>query len=57
MEIRIPRKVLGITGDTFTLDFKWADNSHPADNGLNWLDKGDAAPNARFAYRYTFSDN
>ncbi|MHB1177571.1 MAG: glycoside hydrolase family 71/99 protein [Daejeonella sp.] len=57
MEIRIPRKALGITADTFTLDFKWSDNSHLEGNAMNWLDKGDAAPNARFAYRYTFSNN
>ncbi len=52
IELSIPKKVLGITGNIFTLDFKWADN-FPADgNTMNWLDKGDAAPNARFAYRY-----
>lgn len=56
MEIRIPKKDLGINSNTFTLDFKWADNSHIEDNAMNWLDKGDAAPNARFAYRYIFSD-
>jgi len=57
MEIRISKKDLGIKGNTFTLDFKWADNSHLEGNAMNWLDKGDAAPNARFAYRYTFSNN
>ncbi|MEJ7694384.1 hypothetical protein [Daejeonella sp.] len=49
MEIRVPRKALGITGDTFTLDFKWADNSDLKGNAINWLDKREAAPNARFA--------
>lgn len=56
MEIRIPKKALGIKGNTFTLDFKWADNSHLEGNAMNWLDKGDAAPNARFAYRYTYKE-
>ena len=56
MEIRIPKKDLGINSNNFTLDFKWSDNSHLEGNAMNWLDKGDAAPNARFAYRYAFSD-
>ncbi|TDG36183.1 hypothetical protein EZJ43_09270 [Pedobacter changchengzhani] len=52
MEIKIPRSALNITSNNFTLDFKWADNV-PAENGaINFLDKGDAAPNARFNYRY-----
>ena len=38
LEIRLPKKALGITGNAFTLDYKWADNS-PAD--------GDAMPLAR----------
>lgn len=52
LELSIPKKALGLTGNAFTIDFKWADN-FPADgNAMNWLDKGDAAPNGRFAYRY-----
>ena len=52
LEMRIPKKTLGITGNVFTLDFKWADNSLADGNAMHWLDKGDAAPNGRFAYRY-----
>ena len=52
LEIRLPKKSLGITGPTFTPDFKWADNAPADGDPLHWLDKGDAAPNARFRYRY-----
>ena len=52
MELQISKKALGITGNTFTLDFKWADHSPMDGNVMHFLDKGDAAPNARFAYRY-----
>ncbi|MGV8878682.1 MAG: hypothetical protein ACOH2A_06590 [Sphingobacteriaceae bacterium] len=52
LELAIPKKALGITGNQFTLDFKWADNSPADGNAMHWLDKGDAAPNARFRYRY-----
>jgi hypothetical protein len=52
MEIAVPKKALGINGDSFTIDFKWSDNSPINQNVMNWLDKGDTAPNARFAFRY-----
>ena len=52
LELSVPKKLLGLKGKQFTLDFKWSDNSPLHNDGMNWLDKGDAAPNARFAYRY-----
>jgi hypothetical protein len=54
MELRIPKKALGISGNAFTLDFKWQDNVPLDGNPMHWLDKGDTAPNGRFRYRYTF---
>lgn len=52
MEIAVPKKMLGIRGSKFGLQVKWADN-FPLDAGaIGWLDKGDAAPNARFTWRY-----
>ncbi|MBK0382894.1 hypothetical protein I5M32_07970 [Pedobacter sp. SD-b] len=57
MEVKIPKKSLNINSDNFTIDFKWADNV-PANEGvINFLDKGDAAPNARFNYRYIHKEN
>ncbi|MEO6916424.1 MAG: hypothetical protein ABI151_12965 [Chitinophagaceae bacterium] len=52
LELLIPKKTLGLSGNDFTIDFKWADNSLKAGNVMDFLDKGDAAPNGRFAYRY-----
>ncbi|MBB5437638.1 hypothetical protein HDC92_001310 [Pedobacter sp. AK017] len=52
LELLVPKKMLGIKGQQFTLDFKWSDNSPAQENVMNWLDKGDSAPNGRFAYRF-----
>jgi hypothetical protein len=52
IEIAIPKKKLMIQGSQFTLDFKWVDNIPADGDPMHWLDKGDAAPNARFKYRY-----
>lgn len=51
IELAIPKTALGITGNAFSLEFKWTDNI-PVGNALLWLDTGDTAPNARFRYRY-----
>ena len=32
--------------------FKWADNSTPGSVPIEWIDQGDAAPNARFSWRF-----
>lgn len=47
--IRLDNAKCGITGD---FDFKWADNSVSDGNIMQFLDMGDAAPNARFNYAY-----
>ena len=50
LQIEIARSLLGV-GDTF--DFKWADNSVPTGDVMEFLDRGDAAPSGRYNYRYT----
>ena len=50
LQIEIDRDLLGV-GDTF--DFKWADNSVPTGDVMEFLDQGDAAPSGRYNYRYT----
>ena len=50
LQIEIDRSMLGV-GDTF--DFKWADNSVPTGDIMEFLDQGDAAPSGRYNYRYT----
>lgn len=54
MIISVPKKVIGITSEKFTVDFKFADNIPEEDNIMLFIDKGDTAPNGRFNYRYIF---
>lgn len=49
----VPKSLLGLGDDLFTLDFKWADNSVTGGDIMDFYDKGDAAPNSRFNYRFT----
>jgi hypothetical protein len=51
IEIAIPRKLLRLTGDSFTFDFKWADNPADLDSPISLCINGDTAPNRRFNYR------
>jgi hypothetical protein len=52
LELTIPKTLLGIAGEHFTLDFKWTDNIPCDGNPMHWLDLGDTAPDGRFRYRY-----
>jgi hypothetical protein len=68
LEIAIPRKLLGKTGKSFSLCFKWADNPDielplnetgailplKGDDGSFLITTGDTAPNRRFAYRFVW---
>jgi len=56
IEIRIPRQLLGINSNAYTLQFKWADNSVPDGKPMQFMDKGDTAPNSRFTYEYRHVD-
>ena len=52
LHLAVPKSVLGIAGDDFSLDFQWADNvslSGPVED--RYL-RGDVAPEGRFRYRY-----
>jgi hypothetical protein len=51
LEIAIPRNLLGIKADTFTLDFKWSDNPTDLKDPISFCTRGDTAPNRRFNYR------
>ena len=52
IELSIPRKLLNINDEHFSLDFKWTDNIPCDGDALHWLDTGDTAPNGRFRYRF-----
>ena len=47
--IKLDDKICGLGAD---FDFKWADNSTETGQIMQFLDLGDAAPNARFNYAY-----
>ena len=53
MQVKIPKAMISF-GDT--IDFKWADNSVPTGDIMEFLDQGDAAPNGRYTYRYTLTE-
>jgi hypothetical protein len=54
LHLTIERNALGIDPDKpLRFDFKWTDNVPAEAEGIDLLDHGDTAPNARFNYRYT----
>jgi hypothetical protein len=53
LQVKIPKDMLGFVD---TLDFKWADNSTPTGQIMEFLDQGDAAPNGRYTYRFTLTE-
>jgi hypothetical protein len=56
LELAIPRKLLGLTGKTFTFDFKWSDNPAELKDPISLCTDGDTAPNRRFNYRCIWSE-
>ncbi|MBO7067413.1 MAG: hypothetical protein J6W52_01865 [Bacteroidaceae bacterium] len=52
LTIKIPRKILRLKGNAFTLDFKWADNPNNPTDIISVCTTGDTAPNRRFRYRF-----
>ncbi len=59
MTVKIPKSVLGVTGQDYTVNFAWTDNVH--DEGdyskfsgdiLDFYISGDVAPGGRFKYSY-----
>ena len=54
LHLAVPRSLLGlpVTNGLMTLDFKWADNLSNSGDPMEFMDRGDVAPNNRFNYRY-----
>ena len=55
LELSLPREVLGLTGESFTFDFKWADNPAELKDPISFCLDGDTAPTRRFNYRCIWS--
>jgi len=52
LELAIPRKLLQLEKDAFTIDFKWSDNADVLEDPISFCLNGDTAPNRRFNYRF-----
>lgn len=52
LEIRVPRKLMGLTKPGFTFDFHWCDNPKDLKDPISLCTDGDSAPNRRFNYRF-----
>jgi len=54
LHLAVQRSLLGlpVTNGLMTLDFKWADNLSNSGDPMEFMDRGDVAPNNRFNYRY-----
>ena len=51
--VAIPRSLLGLTADTFTLNFHWMDNVTDVYSLESWFTTGDSAPERRNNYTLT----
>ncbi|MFV1968610.1 MAG: hypothetical protein ACC628_24580 [Pirellulaceae bacterium] len=51
MELAVPRRVIGLSGDAFSFDFHWCDNPADLKDPISLCINGDSAPNRRFNYR------
>lgn len=52
LQIQIPKRLLGIESDDFTVNFKWADNTQVDGDIMDFYVSGDVAPLGRFKYQY-----
>ena len=53
--VAIPRSLLGLTNDTFTLNFHWMDNVTDIYSLESWFTTGDSAPERRNNYTLTLT--
>ena len=51
-EVKIPRKIIGMSSPVIAFDFHWADNIQKKNDIIEFSVSGDSAPNRRFDYRY-----
>jgi hypothetical protein len=51
LELAIPRRLLGLQGDSLSFDFHWCDNPTDLKDPISLSTSGDSAPNRRFNYR------
>lgn len=52
LQLAIPRELLGLSGQTLSFQFKWADNTEESGNIMDFYNIADVAPDGRFAYQF-----
>ncbi|MHB1453240.1 MAG: hypothetical protein ACYCYM_04710 [Saccharofermentanales bacterium] len=52
MQISVPKNTLGITGDSFSINFKLADGVNKPEDIMDYYVSGDCVPQGRMAYLY-----
>ena len=57
LEMAVPRKLLGLKGNSFSFDFHWCDNPSDLKDPISLCTSGDSAPNRRFNYRCIWKKN
>lgn len=53
LELEIPKSVLGLSGKTVNIEFKWNDNMQENGNIMDFYVNGDTAPGGRFNFVYS----
>ncbi len=53
LQLKIPKRMLGIESDDFAINFKWSDNMQSEGDILDFYQNGDAAPGGRYKYHYS----
>ncbi len=64
MVVEVPKSVLGLSGNDYTINFAWTDNVHDEGNYdtfsgdiMDFYISGDVAPGARFKYSYISTED
>lgn len=53
LQVKIPRQMIGLTGESIDFNFKWCDNNLKDGDIMTLYTDGDSAPGARFAFHFT----
>lgn len=56
LQISVPRKLLGFEGEEVDFGFKWSDNMQVEGDIMDFYINGDAAPGARFCFRFALAN-
>ncbi len=57
LQFKIPKSMLGINSDGFTINFKWSDNMQNEGDIMDFYTNGDVAPGGRFKFSYSTKEN